>query len=88
MSDGDKTIASESEQFVDRPTPGPWYAMVDDEIGGWAIMNYRVSPGRMDPGRGHIHVGTVTRRTDAELICQMRGLFDLALQMQREETGT
>lgn len=87
MSEKDPKVAlpADYEQAVDRPTPGPWYAVFDADMGDWAICNTTAPPSRHDPEKGHKHVGSMTRRADAQLVAMLRNLVDADLQRQEEQ---
>lgn len=77
--------AEEFELAEDKPVPAPWYASVDDEIGGWAVCNADKPSSRLDPYRGERVVANCTRRADAQLIAMLRNLADVDLRRQVEE---
>ncbi|HEV2928403.1 MAG TPA: hypothetical protein VGW74_06910 [Propionibacteriaceae bacterium] len=54
------------------PTPGPWYAVVNDLIGGWSVMNADLPPSQADFESGQVEVACFVRREDAELIARLR----------------
>lgn len=82
---GPGVTAEDFELAEDRPVPGPWYANVDDEIGGYSVCNADKVPSTLDPYRGERVVANCTRRADAQLIAFLRNLADVDLRRQVEE---
>lgn len=52
-------------------SPGPWYANIDDTIGGYAVGT---APGPVSVNREAAHVGSFIRDSDAEFIALSREL--------------
>lgn len=82
MTEADVNLPLEVEQSENRPTPAPWYAVADDEIGGWSVCNTPAAVSRHNSAKGHRVVGNFTRRADAELVAALRNLMDVDLQRQ------
>jgi hypothetical protein len=55
-------------------TPGPWYAQVDDLIGGWMIATVDKPASQISNRRedGEMVVGEYLREEDARLIAKLR----------------
>lgn len=52
-------------------SPGPWYANIDDTIGGYSVGTV---PGPVSANRESAHVGSFIRDADAEFIALSREL--------------
>jgi hypothetical protein len=66
--------AEQLQKLADKATPTPWYAVVNDLIGGWMVANVDKPAHAMDtrPGGGDFGIADFCNEADAEFIAAAR----------------